>query len=159
MTKLSSALAFIYVVIFTVYESAALEEFCETLANGEIVCLKDGGKSITCDDNHESCALWASQGECKANPIYMLSNCKASCKVCKEDDENYRIYAAMYKKRFDKGPCEDDHEDCQGWETEGKCVTNINFMLEQCRNSCSMCPGQTHSRPSILPPIEGIMRV
>lgn len=152
MTKLSSALIFICVVIITIYESSASEEFCETKANGEIVCMKDGNESITCNDNHELCAKWASQGECKANPNYMIENCMRSCEVCVKYDEKARIYAAMYKKRSDKGPCEDDHDDCPGWEAEDKCVTNTSFMLEQCRRSCSMCPGQTHSRPSILPP-------
>lgn len=37
-----------------------------------------------CVDNHESCDLWASKGECEANPKYMLKQCKKSCFICGE---------------------------------------------------------------------------
>ena len=30
-------------------------------------------------DNHPNCPYWASRGECKKNPRYMLLNCKKSC--------------------------------------------------------------------------------
>jgi prolyl 4-hydroxylase len=35
-----------------------------------------------CSNEHELCALWASQGECEANPSYMLVNCSPSCFSC-----------------------------------------------------------------------------
>jgi hypothetical protein len=37
-----------------------------------------------CQDHHEKCEEWASIGECKANPAYMLSKkgCRKSCLVC-----------------------------------------------------------------------------
>lgn len=37
-----------------------------------------------CKNNHESCSGWASMGECENNPVYMLSNCKESCGLCKK---------------------------------------------------------------------------
>jgi hypothetical protein len=58
---------------------AAVEEVsCD--ANG--VCT-----SLNCSDNNDECATWASQGECDANPKYMLVQCKKSCYVC--GDEAY----------------------------------------------------------------------
>ena len=35
-----------------------------------------------CVDSHENCPFWASAGECKANPKYMLDNCAKSCDAC-----------------------------------------------------------------------------
>jgi len=35
-----------------------------------------------CTDNNNSCASWASSGECSKNPDYMLVNCKKSCGQC-----------------------------------------------------------------------------
>ncbi|XP_063686298.1 uncharacterized protein LOC134820041 [Bolinopsis microptera] len=43
-------------------------------------------KREACIDNDSNCAWWAGQGECKANPNYMLANCKKSCKVCTDDN-------------------------------------------------------------------------
>ena len=41
--------------------------------------------SITddCKDDNEWCPTWAAEGECSANPAYMLQSCKKSCEVCK----------------------------------------------------------------------------
>jgi len=35
-----------------------------------------------CRNEHEHCSLWASQGECEANPSYMLISCSAACRSC-----------------------------------------------------------------------------
>lgn len=37
--------------------------------------------SLDTEDKHESCAFWASRGECNANPDYMRKNCVASCQT------------------------------------------------------------------------------
>ena len=34
-----------------------------------------------CVDTHNECAKWAQQGECQANPGWMLRNCMKSCGV------------------------------------------------------------------------------
>jgi len=39
------------------------------------------GKGKLCKDYHNECANWARQGECEANPGWMLRNCLISCKV------------------------------------------------------------------------------
>lgn len=38
-----------------------------------------------CPDNNPNCPLWAEQGQCSANPGYMLANCRKSCKTCPTD--------------------------------------------------------------------------
>ena len=35
-----------------------------------------------CKDSSLTCPWWSSQGECKANPTWMLNNCKSSCGSC-----------------------------------------------------------------------------
>jgi prolyl 4-hydroxylase len=35
-----------------------------------------------CKNDHEMCSAWASQGECEANPSYMLISCSAACRSC-----------------------------------------------------------------------------
>jgi hypothetical protein len=57
---------------------AAEQQECDS--NG--VC-----KSVTCKDNVEECSTWSSQGECDANPKYMLKECQKSCFVCGVDDD------------------------------------------------------------------------
>lgn len=42
--------------------------------------------SILCQDNTDQCDVWASQGECDANPRYMLKECQKSCFVCGNDN-------------------------------------------------------------------------
>ena len=35
-----------------------------------------------CHDENTNCKLWASQGECDANPVYMRNSCPVSCDAC-----------------------------------------------------------------------------
>ena len=37
-----------------------------------------------CQDQHDKCEMWASLGECNANPPYMHVYCKRSCELCDE---------------------------------------------------------------------------
>lgn len=45
---------------------------------------EDSSSEEECNDHHEKCEEWASIGECKKNPNYMLSRkgCRKSCLVC-----------------------------------------------------------------------------
>lgn len=149
--KVFSILSIINIVAVLFAKYATSEKFCETKMNGDAVCL-EAEAEVACEDEREECSHWARSGECKANPSYMLDHCKKSCNNCPTGNYNQKIYGVMNDKRIGEGPCEDNHEDCQSWESEGKCATNAVFMLVECRRSCSMCPGQTHSRPSIMPP-------
>ena len=38
--------------------------------------------ATSCEDKHNRCSEWAAQGECEANPAWMLSYCKTSCHAC-----------------------------------------------------------------------------
>ncbi len=54
----------------------------------EVSCDANGVCSavVSCRDNSEECETWASQGECDANPVYMLNECQESCFVCGGDE-------------------------------------------------------------------------
>ncbi|EYC00653.1 hypothetical protein Y032_0114g457 [Ancylostoma ceylanicum] len=46
------------------------------------------GKESECCDHHSSCAFWASKGECRKDPDWMLRKCQLSCHFCQtEEDE------------------------------------------------------------------------
>eukprot|EP00658_Telonema_sp_P-2_P052646 TRINITY_DN4087_c0_g1_i3.p1 TRINITY_DN4087_c0_g1~~TRINITY_DN4087_c0_g1_i3.p1 ORF type:complete len:319 (-),score=46.78 TRINITY_DN4087_c0_g1_i3:147-1103(-) len=40
------------------------------------------GRPIACMDGHADCRIWAEQGECSANPSYMITSCAKSCHTC-----------------------------------------------------------------------------
>lgn len=35
-----------------------------------------------CQDGHERCVEWAEKGECESNPLWMIQNCRRSCRQC-----------------------------------------------------------------------------
>lgn len=37
-----------------------------------------------CSDKHSNCEQWATSGECRTNPDWMLVNCQESCGLCCE---------------------------------------------------------------------------
>ena len=53
------------------------------------VCHNNNGEDpkLNCRDTDEDCGRWASVGECKNNPRYMLDQCKVSCQACSVEDE------------------------------------------------------------------------
>jgi len=72
-----------------------LHEKCEIALNGEVVCKGNevnNRKTLQldpkCNDNHDMCSHWASEGECSTNPNYMLTNCKKSCNKCSIENVN-----------------------------------------------------------------------
>lgn len=40
--------------------------------------------SAGCSDKHSNCEQWATSGECRTNPDWMLVNCQESCGLCCE---------------------------------------------------------------------------
>ena len=40
-----------------------------------------------CQDEHDRCWEWANMGECEKNEDYMKKQCKKSCKVCVDTEE------------------------------------------------------------------------
>ncbi|KAJ7393543.1 hypothetical protein OS493_006527 [Desmophyllum pertusum] len=43
-------------------------------------------KGLGCADKHSNCEQWASAGECRTNPDWMLMNCQESCGLCFDED-------------------------------------------------------------------------
>lgn len=58
--------------------------FCEQDFANVTLCTKVTNIEIVdpCKDDHEQCDFWASIGECRVNPNYMLDNCPKSCEEC-----------------------------------------------------------------------------
>ena len=47
-------------------------------------------------DEHDSCAYWASTGECTKNPGYMLVSCKASCNALSSTKDKHELASSFY---------------------------------------------------------------
>ena len=47
-----------------------------------LLCAQRSSGQQACVDDGADCKQWAAGGECKANPDYMLANCKKSCNAC-----------------------------------------------------------------------------
>lgn len=43
-------------------------------------------KGLGCSDKHSNCEQWATSGECRTNPDWMLVNCQESCGLCYDED-------------------------------------------------------------------------
>lgn len=43
---------------------------------------KEIPRETGCNDEYNSCKAWADNGECEANPDFMLQNCPNSCRAC-----------------------------------------------------------------------------
>lgn len=85
-----------------------LAVLAETLSDGTVVdrtAVQDGSeenqkpKKDDCEDYHEMCEKWSQKGECKANPEYMLLNCRSSCEVCDYAPETRTFYAKGFERR------------------------------------------------------------
>lgn len=61
----------------------------------------DDGDVDDCQDDHHKCFDWSRVGECDANPVYMLTSCRRSCKHCPDQAEELAaiIAAKEAKKR------------------------------------------------------------
>ncbi|KAH9503506.1 Blastula protease 10 [Bulinus truncatus] len=87
----------------------------------------DGGTDVgvdedrlECDDTHESCREWANSGECRANPSWMINNCRQSCQKCDDDT------------------CKNLYEDvqCEIWAQKKECLVNGPWMGKHCAKAC-----------------------
>ena len=82
-----------------------------------------------CKDTNLGCAQWASDGECTANPSYMLEECAASCGKCKTSAPRSAI----------KADCNDKSSYCGQWAAVGECDSNPNYMRHNCPVTCHLC--------------------
>merc|ERR1719311_109844 len=85
------------------------------------IAAKKKSKYGDCTDLNPSCRTWAKDAECRANPGFMLKECRASCAVCESDG------------------CHDNHAECVDWATAGECDKNRNYMFQECKFSCDVC--------------------
>uniref|UniRef100_A0A0M3JZ43 ShKT domain-containing protein n=1 Tax=Anisakis simplex TaxID=6269 RepID=A0A0M3JZ43_ANISI len=46
-----------------------------------------------CYDSDKKCSIWASQGECQSNAVWMMSNCRLSCHSCQGGDNAWKLRA------------------------------------------------------------------
>merc|ERR1719346_256188 len=49
-------------------------------------------------------------------------------------------------------PCSDDNQMCPDWAANGECEMNPGFMLENCKQSCSVCSSPPAPHPPPPPP-------
>ena len=58
-------------------------KFCEA-SDDNVHGILEGVRSVfdECKDEMVDCARWSATGECKANPLFMYSNCAKSCGTC-----------------------------------------------------------------------------
>ncbi|CAG5130359.1 unnamed protein product, partial [Candidula unifasciata] len=114
----------------------------------------------TCVNIYDSwaCYIWANQGECERNPLYMKQQCAKACQVCeatettKDVDNNFILwpwqwfpmFANMLPKEWTMlGGCKDVYEQtkCQVWKERGDCITNEIWMNHNCKATCNLCGG------------------
>ncbi|CAH1783615.1 unnamed protein product [Owenia fusiformis] len=95
---------------------------------------EDKAKCRNVHYNDVECDYWASDGECKNNPIWMGNNCAKSCKICQPAPED------IPKKTIDNdcGNIESD-TDCHYWVKEGNCIRFRKWMAKNCRAACNKC--------------------
>ncbi len=70
-------------------------------------------------DVNSNCAYWASIGECRNNPNYMIRSCPNAC-------ANNGI---IYNQDLDTN--------CPAWAARGECSRNPSYMRTHCSQSCS----------------------
>lgn len=70
-------------------------------------------------DVNRNCAYWASIGECRANPNYMLGSCPNAC----------ASVGVVYRQDLDTN--------CRAWAARGECSRNPSYMRTHCNQSCN----------------------
>ena len=70
----------------------------EDAANPHYNEYKDIPRQSGCSDEYTECAMWAANGECEANPDFMIQNCTNSCKSCGLNQEQKGTLVRYYFK-------------------------------------------------------------
>ena len=72
-----------------------------------------------CTDSEVDCFTWAREGECRANPTYMLRNCAGSCGTCQFINSTKSVEEGLLPV------CIDKYDQCNIWANEdGECWIN-----------------------------------
>lgn len=150
----------------TATEDASVTETEQVIVQEEVVeKVNEDEDDEDCTDDNDSCSGWASTGECKANPGYMLKSCRKSCLVCgkididmgieqligegwKESIEDRLQKAHDYMmKDYGRDPtrvgiltlCKNKHPNCAKWAIQGECENNPKYMTTNCAPVCHSC--------------------
>ena len=97
------------------------------------------GSDDRCRDERPDCAGWAADGECEANPGYMMTACAHSCTRCAEGPEGVGVLRSKEEraKRRDAG-CDDLDADCDQRVAAGACHDGSDAPL-RCPAGCRIC--------------------
>ena len=91
------------------------------------------------DEKPNECAEWASMGECKNNPTYMLAACPDSCTRCSEGPEGVgKLRSPEELARMHERLCQDADDDCVERAVAGACHDGSDTPL-RCQRSCRVC--------------------
>ncbi|XP_070563559.1 uncharacterized protein [Ptychodera flava] len=92
---------------------------------------KQNCTNIYCVDEYENCDIWARQGECEQNPLFMTARCRLSCGTCVGE----QVIAQ-------NGACPAGYFRC----TSGHCIENIQF----CNNERECNNGEDEDWPRCI---------
>lgn len=132
-----------YIILFIVclvLKVSGESEFCEY-----DVCTRISNDPIPdpCTDANDSCPDWAAEGECKANPGYMLNHCARSCGVCKDIEGKSHSTAPADVCQDVETPEESERLAvlllCEQLAALGECALEQDFMKENCKATCLFC--------------------
>jgi hypothetical protein len=124
---------------------------------------RQANRGVPCVDSDERCPRWETTGECRANPQFMLVECRKSCASClsvhvgvtqiaPDDDDEVReaVYKRLYQtQEYAHGimlhnvrsleKCQNQDPQCTLWAVKGKCETHPTFMNVECAPACRTC--------------------
>jgi len=87
-----------------------------------------------CDDYYGECEEWADTGECDKNQKFMFTECQKSCLICIDKEEYTEC-----EEGENECDCDDYDADCPEWAFQGRCLSDPEFMDEECPMSCGNC--------------------
>ncbi|XP_033634858.1 uncharacterized protein LOC117296096 [Asterias rubens] len=99
-----------------------------------------------CLDTDGHCKAWKTQGRCENDEDWMMLFCKKSCNWCDDQEDveptdEYDQEDAVASSSSVVEDCVDSHFLCQDNAAAGECVTNKDWMQENCPLTCNLCPG------------------
>ncbi|XP_060074104.1 zinc metalloproteinase nas-15-like isoform X2 [Ylistrum balloti] len=116
---------------------------CGMCSNNNTAASENCGNVHT---NSTQCNIWARKGECQVNRKWMYNNCRGSCRLCDkamptDDDTPLRDETSDRGQNDDPQGCRDRHNtrECLKWASSGECSRNPDWMVPNCRKSCSRC--------------------
>ena len=92
-----------------------------------------------CKDERPDCAGWAADGECEANPGYMMTACAHSCTRCGEGPSGVGVMRSKKERagRRDSA-CDNLDDDCEARVAAGGCHDGSDTPL-RCPSGCRIC--------------------